>query len=112
MVSAELAAAFPAVVFALVVVLGGATYGIAAGRAQDAARTAARSAARGDPPVDAAAVARRAAPGASIQISEGGGVVTARVTLRVAGPAAWLVPAHRVTATAVAPLEESDAVGP
>lgn len=112
MVSAELAVAFPAVVLALLAVLGGATYGIAASRAQDAARTAARAAARGDPPGQVVTAAHRAAPGADVGLSADGRLVTARIVLRVGGPVAWMVPGGRVSASAVAVREETDDTGP
>lgn len=106
MVSAELAAAFPAVVLALLLVLGAAQHGITATRAQEAARLAARSAARGDPPGEQLALARRAAPGARLTSTRSGSRVQVRVTVPARGPMAWLVPSGQFTAQATAASEE------
>lgn len=108
MVSAELAAAFPAVVLALLFVLGAAQHGIAATRAQEAARVAARSAARGDPPGQVQSLAHRVAPGAGVAVYGDGNRVQVRVTVPARGPTAWMVPSGRFVADATALREEND----
>lgn len=110
MVSAELAAAFPVVVLALVLVLGVAQHGITASRAQEAARLAARSAARGDPVQESVELARRAAPNATVRVADDGGRVMAVVIVPARGPTAWLIPSGRFEASAVA-LREEDSGG-
>ncbi|MBD2759863.1 hypothetical protein IEE94_10110 [Yimella sp. cx-573] len=111
MVSAELAAAFPAVVFALTLVLGAAQHGIAATRAQEAARVAARSVARGDSESVARSLAQRAAPAAAVEFSADGDRVQARVAVPAHGPTAWLVDGGRYTARAVAAKEQTGESG-
>lgn len=107
MVCAELAAAFPAAVFALLLVLGVAQHAITATRAEEAARLAARSAARGDSRAESISLARRAAPAASVEISGEGERVRVHVVLPARGPTAWLVPSGRFSASAVAAIEEA-----
>lgn len=107
MVSAELAAALPAVVFALLLVLGVAQHAITATRTQDAARVAARSAARGDPPARVQLSAQRAEPAAAVSVRDEGDRVRVVVTVPARGPTAWLVPSGSFTATAVAVREEA-----
>lgn len=107
MVSAELAAAFPAVVLALLLVLGASQHGIAATRAQEAARLVARSAARGDPSAEQVSLARQVAPGAAVTVTSDGARVRARVTVPARGPTAWMVPSGRFVADATA-LREGD----
>ncbi len=81
MVSAELAAAVPALLLVLVAGVGAVQLGIDQVRCVDAARAAARSLARGDPEDTARALAARTGPaGASVAVTAGGPEVTVEVT--------------------------------
>ncbi len=83
MVTAELAAAFPALVFVLAVAVGAAGAGIDQIRCVDAARLAARALARGDPQDAVVVSARSAAPrGARVAVSATGSIVTVSVSVR------------------------------
>lgn len=106
MVSAELAAAFPAAVLVLGVLLAAFSYGLAASSAQEAARLAARSAARGESDATVRQLVERTAPGASVQVG-GDATVEVRVSVPVRGPAAVVLP-DSVTAGAVAQRETTD----
>ncbi|TDD94755.1 TadE family type IV pilus minor pilin [Jiangella asiatica] len=108
MVTAELAAAFPA----LVVVLLGAVWAVTLAAAQlrcaDAAREAARAAARGEEAAIIREVAAEVAPdGADVEVERGDGTVTVRVSARMSmpGPLADTLPAPTVTGQAVALAE-------
>ncbi len=88
MVTAELAAAFPALVLVIAVAVGGVGAGIDQIRCVDAARLAARALARGDPQAAVVATARSAAPaGARIAVSATGSIVTVSVSVRRELPA-------------------------
>lgn len=83
MVTAELAAAFPALVLVLAVAVGAVAAGIDQIRCVDAARLAVRALARGDPQGTVLASARSAAPaGARIQVSATGSTVMVSVSVR------------------------------
>lgn len=108
MVSVEFAAALPAVVLVLLVVLSAVRVGIDQIRTTDAARVAVRAAARADTAsqVDAL-VARDGPPGASVAVSHDGGSVTVSVSAPVRGPAAWVTGGRALHASVTAPLEAS-----
>jgi hypothetical protein len=75
----------------------------------DAAREVARAAARGDSTAEAIGRGRRVAPpGSIVDLSRGGGEVTASVEAEVSGPGGLFgfLPAVRVHAEAVAADEE------
>ena len=80
MVTAELAACLPVLVLLLAVALSAVSVASQRVRAQDAAREAARAAARGDP-VAAGRLARDAAPGTKLQVSESRGEITVVATV-------------------------------
>ncbi len=83
--------------------------GAAQVRAVDAARETARALARGDSQGEAVARGRRVAPAAStVSVATSSTEVTVTVSGRVRGPGGLFaaVPAPRVSATAVAALEE------
>ncbi|WP_116949287.1 TadE family type IV pilus minor pilin [Jiangella endophytica] len=108
MVTAEIAAAFPALVVALLMAVWAVT--IAAGhlRCTDAAREAARAAARGEDLAVVRDVAAEAAPpGAEVAVDEIGGVVEVRVSARMTmpGPLGDTLPAPTVSARSVALAE-------
>ena len=108
--TAELALGIPL----LVALTAGLVWMLAVGAAQvrvvDASREAARAVARGDDPTSAEAVALRIAPdGARVRIAVGDGEVTVTTSARIAGPGGLLsaLPGVRVSADAVALVEES-----
>lgn len=103
MVTAELAACLPVLVLLLAVALSAVSVASLRVRAQDAAREAARAAARGDPGVGQA-LARRAAPGAVVRVSERGDEVTAVASVRAHLLLPFL-PSVTVTEQAVAARE-------
>jgi hypothetical protein len=109
--TAELALGLPtlgAVVLAALWLLAAAG---AQAHAQEAARIGARVAARGDDDAQVTAWARRAAPaGAAIAVARRGDEVTVTVQVRLASAGA-LLPALRLTASAVAPAEPAPVVG-
>ncbi|MFV0464315.1 MAG: TadE family type IV pilus minor pilin [Nostocoides sp.] len=81
MVSAELAAAFPALLVVLVLVLAGLGLGVDSIRCTEAARVGARVAARGEASARASAAAAKIAPqGASITVDSDGDSVRVSVT--------------------------------
>lgn len=109
MVTAETAAALPAVVLVLALGLGAAGVGLDTVRCVDAARVGARAAARGD---DGAAAARRAAPdGAGVTLTRAG----SDVHVDVVGPGrpltGWLPAGLRPHAHAVALIEDAPTAG-
>ncbi|MGH3342159.1 MAG: TadE family type IV pilus minor pilin [Carbonactinosporaceae bacterium] len=110
LVTAETAAALPA----LVLVLAIALWGVAAAGAQlrciDAARAGARAVARGEDRDSSRAAAASAAPaGAAIRIHSSGALVSVTVSARVGppGPALSLLPGVTVRGDASAAHEES-----
>lgn len=107
MVSVEFAAALPAVLLVLLVVLSAVRVGVDQVRVADAARVAARAAARGDA-IDhiAALVDSDAPPGARISVARSGDSVTVVVTAPVGGPAGWIVGSSTLRSTVTASLEQ------
>jgi hypothetical protein len=103
MVTLELAACLPALVMIVAALLGVLAVGSGEVRAQDAAREAARAAARGAP-AEGIALATAQAPGARVDLSTSGDVVTARTSLDVRLLVGWLPPVV-VRASAVAAVE-------
>jgi len=107
MVTAELAVGLPALLLAGLLAVAGLQVAAAQLRCLDAAGIAARLAARGEPAADVESVARAAAPrGGQLQVARAADLVSAAVTapvhlLGLGG----LLPAFRVTATAVEPVE-------
>ncbi|MDQ2781411.1 MAG: hypothetical protein M3Y26_02580 [Actinomycetota bacterium] len=100
MVSAELAAAIPALLVVLVLALGAVRLGIDQVRCVDAARLAARALARGDSEGSARALATRSAPsGATVRISAGAGEVSVKV-VAVRELSGWRVVDVGATSTA------------
>lgn len=108
-VTAEIAAALPALVLVTVVAIWGIALGLAQLRCADAAREAVRAAARGDDPAVVRQVAEVTAPaGAEILVTDQAGLVSVEVRLDVAPPLPFAdrLPGPTVSATASA-LEES-----
>ncbi|RIQ27330.1 TadE family type IV pilus minor pilin [Jiangella rhizosphaerae] len=108
MVTAEIAAGFPALVVVLLMAVWAVT--IAAGhlRCTDAAREAARAAARGEDLAVVRDVATEAAPqGAEVVVDESDGTVQVRVSARMTmpGPLGDTLPAPTVSARSVALAE-------
>lgn len=108
MVTAEIAAAFPSLVVALLMAVWGVT--IAAGhlRCTDAAREAARAVARGEDLAVVRDVATEAAPrGADVVVHESAGTVEVRVSARMTmpGPLGDTLPAPTVSGSSVALAE-------
>jgi hypothetical protein len=89
-VTAELAAALPAVVLLLGLVLGAFAVGSQTVRLQDAAGLAARAMARGEPPPGVTGMVGLLVPGAAVDRRERSGLVCAVVTAPAAGPLASL----------------------
>jgi hypothetical protein len=109
MVSAELAAAVPALLLVLSAGVAAVGLGVDQVRCVDAARLAARALARGDPTAAATAVAARAAPAGAVVVVVVSGVdVTVRVssTREVGG---WR--ALTVSGSATAQREETGSAG-
>jgi len=100
----------------LLAVTVGLVWLLAVGAAQvrtvDAARETARAVARGDPVPEAVRRGRRVAPpGSTVTVHDDGGLVTAVVVGRVAGPGGlFRLPAATVSADAVAASEEAGGV--
>ena len=108
MVTAEIAAAFPALVVVLLMAVWAVT--IAAGhlRCTDAARESARAAARGEELTVVRDVAAEAAPeGATVDVAEVDGTIEVRVSVRMAmpGPLGDTLPAPTVSGRSVALAE-------
>lgn len=108
MVTAEIAAGFPALVVVLLMAVWAVT--IAAGhlRCTDAAREGARAAARGEELAVVRQVAAESAPaGAVVDVVEAGGTVEVEVSVRMSmpGPLGDTLPAPTVSARAVAQAE-------
>jgi hypothetical protein len=85
-VTAEFAAALPAVVLLLGVALAAIALGSEGVRLQDAAGLAARAMARGESPSAVAGMVSALAPGAALVRAERSGLVCAVLTVRAAGP--------------------------
>ena len=83
MVTAETAATLPLLVAVTLAMVWLVSVGVAQVRVTDAAREAARAAARGEDASDATGLARSAAPGATVEVSEDDGRVTVQVSDRV-----------------------------
>jgi hypothetical protein len=84
-VTAEFAAALPAVVLLLALALGALSVGSQSVRVQDAAGLAARALARGESLAAAAGLAGSLVPSAAIAQADRGGLVCAIVTARAPG---------------------------
>jgi len=109
MVTAELAAAIPALVFVLLVAINAVMIGIDQVRCVDAARAAARAAARGDSAMAVHEVGARAGPpGGSVAVAAVAGNVTVTVTAPVPGPFGWLVGGKSLRASATTPVEAGE----
>ncbi|KNX36121.1 TadE family type IV pilus minor pilin [Luteipulveratus halotolerans] len=109
MVSAELAAAVPAVVFVLAVALNAIAIGIDQVRCADGARLAARAAARGDTAEAVRAAGLRNAPDRATVLVGNGDLVQVTVTSPVPGPFGWLVGGADLSATVRAQRETAAA---
>ncbi|MGH3326982.1 MAG: TadE family type IV pilus minor pilin [Streptomycetales bacterium] len=110
LVTAETAAALPALVLVLAVVLWGVAAAGAQLRCIDAARAGARAVARGEDPDSSRAAAAAAAPaGANIRIHSSDALVRVMVTARVGppGPVLSLLPGVTVRGDASAAHEGS-----
>lgn len=107
MVTAELAAALPALVLLLAVAVDVVVLGVDQIRCVDAARSAARSAARGDAPAATQRIAARVAPdGAEVTVGSDGPLVRVRVSVSPPGAFGWLTGGHPLQAQAVAQREQ------
>jgi TadE-like protein len=110
MATAELAVVLPTLVLVVAAGLTMVSVVLAQVRCVDAAREAARAAARGEPPNVVRSAAARAAPAAA-RVEVGGGAEEVRVTVSArAGRVGGLLPALRVSASAVA-LREPESTG-
>ncbi len=108
-VTAEIAAALPALVLVVIAAVWTLSLGLMQLRCADAAREAARAVARGDDPVIVRQVAEVVAPdGAVVEVTERDGlvVVEVAVTVRAPVPFADRLPAPTVSAESIA-VEES-----
>lgn len=111
MVTAELAATIPALIFVLLIAVNAVMIGINQVRCVDAARVAARAAARGDSASAVQDVGVRAGPSGSRVAVAGGGVeVTVTVTAPVPGPFGWLVGGKPLQSVITTPVESSEPV--
>jgi Flp pilus assembly protein TadG len=113
--TAETAVLLPALVGVLAVCVWALAVVAATLRCAEAARAAARVAARHEPPSAVAAAARRSAgASASVATTESGGLVTVRVSIRLAPPLPFLrrvVPPLNVAEAATAQVEPAPAPG-
>ena len=108
-VTAEIAAALPALVLVVIAALWTLSLGIMQLRCADAAREAARAAARGDAPAVVRQVAEAVAPdGAVVEVTERDGLVVVQVAVEVRPPVPFAdqLPAPTVSAESIA-VEES-----
>lgn len=108
MVTAEIAAAFPALVVVLLAVVWALTIAGAHLRCTDAAREAARAASRGEDLSVVRQVAAEAAPeGAAVDVAEVDGALEVQVSVRMGlpGPLGETLPAPTVSARSVALVE-------
>lgn len=109
MVTAELAATIPALIFVLLVAVNAVMIGINQVRCVDAARAAARAAARGDSAPAVQRAGTRAGPtGATVLVTAGGEEVTVTVSAPVPGSFGWLVGGRALRSTVTTPVESSD----
>lgn len=92
MVTAELAAAFTALILVLTVAMSAVVAGIDLIRCTDAARLAARAAARGDDPAVVRGLVQTAAPEGAVLTVSGTEQVRVVVRVPVRGPLGALVP--------------------
>lgn len=113
MVTAELAATIPTLLFVLLVAINAVMIGINQVRCVDAARVAARAAARGDSPGVIQRVGARAGPsGSAVAVDDAGGEVTVTVTAPVPGPFGWLVGGKPLRSTVTTPTEGAESGPP
>ena len=108
-VTAEIAAALPALILVVIAAVWTLSLGLMQLRCADAAREAARAAARGDDPVVVRQVAEAVAPaGAEVDIVERDGLIIVEVAVKVSAPIplADRLPAPTVSAESIA-VEES-----
>ena len=106
MVSAEFAAAMPAVLLVLTLVLGAVRIGADEVRCVDAARAGARAAARGDDESAVRDVASRAAPtGSRVEVTRDGADVVVTVTAPTVADLPLVGPLPAPVARAVAAVE-------
>ncbi|WP_276202983.1 TadE family type IV pilus minor pilin [Jiangella muralis] len=108
MVTAEIAAGFPALVLVLFMAIWAITIAVGHLRCSDAAREAARAAARGEDLAVVREVAAESAPsGADVVIDEVDGTIEVRVSTRMAmpGPLGDTLPAPTVSGHSVALAE-------
>ncbi|MFC6704214.1 TadE family type IV pilus minor pilin [Flexivirga alba] len=112
MVTAELAATIPTLIFVLLIAVNAVMIGINQVRCVDAARVAARAAARGDSTSAVQEVGVRAGPSGSTVAVAGGGraEVTVTVTAPVPGPFGWLVGGKPLRSVITTPVESSEPV--
>lgn len=120
MVTAELAATIPTLIFVLLIAVNSVMLGINQVRCVDAARVAARAAARGDSASAVQQVGARAGPSGStvaVVVVGGGGsgrgaevTVTVTVTAPVPGPFGWLVGGKPLLSVITTPVESSEPV--
>lgn len=109
MVTAELAATIPALIFVLLVAVNAVMIGINQVRCVDAARAAARAAARGDSHGAVQQAGARAGPsGATVTVARGDAEVTITVSASVPGPFGWLVGGKPLRSTVTSPVETSE----
>lgn len=107
-VTVEAALSLFAVILVAGLVLAGVGCAVAQVRCVDAAREVARLLARGDSAAAASALAQVGPSGASMAVSDGGGMIS--VTVRAA-PVGGLLPGVELSATAVAALEPGVGTG-
>ena len=111
MVTAELAATIPTLIFVLLIAVNAVMIGINQVRCVDAARVAARAAARGDSTSAVQEVGARAGPARSpVVVVAGGAGVTVTVTAPVPGPFGWLVGGRPLRSVVTTPVESSEPV--
>lgn len=114
MVTAELAATIPTLIFVLLIAVNAVMIGINQVRCVDAARVAARAAARGDSATAVQEVGARAGPsGSTVVVAGGSGAaaeVTVTVTAPVPGPFGWLVGGKPLRSAITTPVENSEPV--
>jgi hypothetical protein len=109
MATAEIAVALPALIVLVAAAMTAVSVLTAQLRCVDAAREAARAAARGETAATVTSLARRTGPtGAHVEVA--GGVEIRATVTAVARPAGGVLPAFRVSGTAVA-LREPEPTG-
>lgn len=108
MVTAELAATIPTLIFVLLIAINAVLIGINQVRCVDAARVAARAAARGDTPAAVQEVGARAGPpGSTVSVAGGGEAVTVTVSAPVPGPFGWLAGGQPLRSSVTTPVEST-----